>query len=131
MATSMIDGESLRNDGFYVIRSAIDPHLVKRLADACEAAFGSMDLGVLASSAGGHVYAARNLLESVPSLKTFWQTGFLSDVLQAVLGEQFGLVRVLYFDKPPNRTWALPWHKDLAIAVKDNSGALHSCSVQP
>jgi ectoine hydroxylase-related dioxygenase (phytanoyl-CoA dioxygenase family) len=30
------------------------------------------------------------------------------------------LVRVLYFDKPPARTWGLPWHKDLTIAVRDN-----------
>lgn len=36
------------------------------------------------------------------------------------LGTQAGLVRVLYFDKPPDRSWSLPWHKDLTIAVKDN-----------
>jgi ectoine hydroxylase-related dioxygenase (phytanoyl-CoA dioxygenase family) len=38
----------------------------------------------------------------------------------AVLGDGFGLVRVLFFDKPPDRTWSLPWHKDLTIAVRDN-----------
>ena len=27
---------------------------------------------------------------------------------------------MLYFDKPPGESWALPWHKDLAIAVRDN-----------
>src|SRR5262249_11408360 len=32
-----------------------------------------------------------------------------------------GLVRVLYFDKPPGQSWALPWHKDLTIAVRDNA----------
>src|SRR5262249_58384817 len=30
------------------------------------------------------------------------------------------LVRVLFFDKPPERSWALPWHKDLTVAVRDN-----------
>jgi ectoine hydroxylase-related dioxygenase (phytanoyl-CoA dioxygenase family) len=30
------------------------------------------------------------------------------------------LVRALFFDKPPDQTWALPWHKDLTIAVRDN-----------
>jgi ectoine hydroxylase-related dioxygenase (phytanoyl-CoA dioxygenase family) len=29
-------------------------------------------------------------------------------------------VRTLFFDKPPDRTWALPWHKDLTVAVRDN-----------
>jgi ectoine hydroxylase-related dioxygenase (phytanoyl-CoA dioxygenase family) len=44
----------------------------------------------------------------------------LLNALRAILGERFGLVRVLYFDKPPGESWALPWHKDLAIAVVDN-----------
>jgi ectoine hydroxylase-related dioxygenase (phytanoyl-CoA dioxygenase family) len=33
---------------------------------------------------------------------------------------QRSVVRVLFFDKPPQQTWALPWHKDLTIAVRDN-----------
>jgi ectoine hydroxylase-related dioxygenase (phytanoyl-CoA dioxygenase family) len=41
--------------------------------------------------------------------------------LLELLGSEFGLVRVLYFDKPPGETWALPWHKDLTIAVRDNT----------
>jgi ectoine hydroxylase-related dioxygenase (phytanoyl-CoA dioxygenase family) len=27
------------------------------------------------------------------------------------------VVRVLYFDKPPGHSWALPWHKDYSLAV--------------
>jgi hypothetical protein len=26
----------------------------------------------------------------------------------------------LYFDKPPEQSWALPWHKDMTIAVRNN-----------
>lgn len=37
-----------------------------------------------------------------------------------VLGERAGLVRALFFDKPPDRAWSLPWHRDRTIAVKDN-----------
>ena len=29
-----------------------------------------------------------------------------------------GVVRVLYFDKPPGHSWALPWHKDYSLAVQ-------------
>ena len=43
--------------------------------------------------------------------------------MHSILGDQFGLVRVLFFDTPPDRSCALPWHKDTAIAVKDNSTA--------
>src|SRR4029077_6153806 len=37
-----------------------------------------------------------------------------------VLGPSAGLVRGLYFDKPPEQSWALPFHRDKTIAVRDN-----------
>lgn len=72
----------------------------------------------------GAVYAARNVLELVPELLHHWQTPQLIDLLYQVLGEEAGLVRALYFDKPPEQTWGLPWHKDLLIAIDSNSTEL-------
>lgn len=69
---------------------------------------------------GGAVYACRNVLELCPSLVTAWRTAPLIDLLHRVLGSNAGLVRGLYFDKPPEQTWALPWHKDLTIAVRED-----------
>lgn len=124
----LLDIESLCDDGFYLMRSAVGSDLACELIVACESVFQIDDGGTRARSSRGHVYAARNLLDAVPQLKTFWQTGRLSEVLRLTLGERLGLVRVLYFDKPPDRTWSLPWHKDLAIAVKDHTVQLNACS---
>ena len=49
-----------------------------------------------------------------------WRQPPLPELLEAVLGLGCGLVRGLFFDKPPERSWSLPWHKDLTIAVRDN-----------
>jgi hypothetical protein len=68
----------------------------------------------------GVVYAARNILRLWPQAATFWRRPALLDALAVVLGPRFGLVRILFFDKPPQQTWALPWHKDLTIAVRNN-----------
>lgn len=106
-------------DGYKLIYKAVDEATVDALNVACKAAFEAEN--EFARSSLGHVYAARNLLNCVPLVRTFWQFGVLREFLQAELGERFGLVRVLFFDKPPDRTWALPWHKDTAIAVKNNS----------
>ena len=54
-------------------------------------------------------------------VSTVWRDEPLLSFLRKHLGEDFGLVRALFFDKPPDRTWNLPWHKDTSIAVKDNS----------
>ena len=66
------------------------------------------------------VYAARNVLDWFPPARELWQTPPLTDLLGEVLGPDYGLTRALFFDKPPNRSWSLPWHKDLTIAVQDN-----------
>lgn len=71
-------------------------------------------------SQAGHVYGARNLLALWPRVATVWRHPPLPKVLAEVLGADCGLVRVLYFDKPPDRSWALPWHKDLTIAVREH-----------
>ena len=44
----------------------------------------------------------------------------MQEFVAAVLGSNAGMVRALYFDKPPDRSWSLPWHRDRTIAVKRN-----------
>lgn len=67
----------------------------------------------------GEVYAARNVLTLCPAVIECWRTPVLSHFVTEVLGREAGLVRALYFDKPPAQSWALPWHKDQLIAVDD------------
>lgn len=113
--------DQLDRDGYFIMSSAVPLTTAEALTLACETAFDIEDGTDRARSSRGHVYAARNLLDAVPMVRTFWQTGVLRSTLKTVLGAEFGLVRVLFFDKPPDRTWGLPWHKDTAISVHDNS----------
>ena len=73
----------------------------------------------LRSQSGG-VYGARNVLELWPPVRQLWRQPPLGSVLEELLGSELGLVRVLYFDKPPGQSWSLPWHKDMTIAVRNN-----------
>lgn len=107
---------------------AILPHVFSAL-EVDELAFGLDDVmhraaepeGPIRDKAGT-VYAGRNLLRLFEPAKTIWRRSPLLELLRDVLGPEFGLVRALFFDKPPERTWALPWHKDLTIAVKPHLG---------
>lgn len=74
---------------------------------------------VLAS--GNGIYAARNLT-SLWSEYGKW--AFHPCIVWAIsrfAGEGFGLVRAIYFDKNPGTPWGLPWHQDLAIAVREHA----------
>lgn len=86
--------------------------LTHALAEPCEA--------TSVRSRAGNVYAARNLLQLWPAAAHVWRRPPLPELLRDILGPGFGLVRVLFFDKPPEQSWSLPWHKDMTIAVRDN-----------
>jgi ectoine hydroxylase-related dioxygenase (phytanoyl-CoA dioxygenase family) len=109
-------------DGYFLLHDAVPAETVGRLLDVCRGFFEDDSQGVLARSSRGHVYAARNLIQSVPEVSTVWQCEILLSFLRERLGESFGLVRALFFDKPPDRTWSLAWHKDTSIAVKSHAG---------
>jgi hypothetical protein len=110
----------IQQEGFYLLTRALDADRVHELRDRCGNFLRSSDAQDYARSSRGHIYAARNLLDAVPEVRNVWQTGVLLDTLRGVLGNGLGLVRVLFFDKPPGRTWGLPWHKDMSIAVAEH-----------
>lgn len=113
---------NLDRDGFCLLHHAVDAVTIQRLLAVFDDVFEDESQSVLARSSRGHVYAARNLIDSIPEVKTVWQVDPMLTLLREVLGDGLGLVRALFFDKPPERTWNLPWHKDTSIAVKDHSG---------
>lgn len=107
-------------DGFVVLPGVYNFLEVEAILSALEASF-QMPEGTSAIRAqSGNVYAARNVIGLWREAATIWCKQPLADALNSILGPEFGLVRVMYFDKPPEHTWALPWHKDLTIAVRDN-----------
>ena len=110
---------TLDRDGFSLVRGAFTPTECDRLLAEWAAACASDGTGVMRSAAGT-VYGARNVLDLWPAAVRVVRQPALREAVRAALGPGFGLVRVLYFDKPPGESWALPWHKDLAVAVKDN-----------
>jgi hypothetical protein len=111
---------NLRDLGYALLPQAVTPalaaELAARLTDSLQT---ESDQGSPLASRGT-VYAARNPLEVISNVESLWQGSALGDFLSQVLGTEFGLVRGLFFDKPPGRSWWLPWHKDLTIAVKNN-----------
>jgi phytanoyl-CoA dioxygenase PhyH len=111
----------LERDGYTVLPSVFSKQAVAHMVRSLEDIFGDR-AGAEASIRGdeGAVYAARNILTLWPEAAEVWRVSPLTESLAAALGPNFGLVRILFFDKPPRQTWALPWHKDLTIAVRDN-----------
>ena len=109
-------------DGFAVIERVYDRDECQRLATELLASLADCaDESTALRRADGTLYGARNLLDVFPEAAKVWRREPIVALLADVLGPRFGLVRGLYFDKPPRSTWSLPWHRDLTIAVADHS----------
>ncbi len=106
--------------GFALIPQGISEREVATLTTAIEQALHATTDDAVALRNRGGIYGARNILEICPSTALAWQTPSLLALLRESLGDEFGLVRGLYFDKPPERSWSLPWHQDLTIAVRQH-----------
>jgi hypothetical protein len=121
MRNNTIWFDALERDGYTVLPNVFTDQAVARMIHSLERIFGDR-IGEESSIRGdeGAIYAARNVLTLWPEAANVWRVALLTNALAAVLGPSFGLVRILFFDKPPRQTWALPWHKDLTIAVRDN-----------
>jgi hypothetical protein len=111
--------QRIARDGFLVLPGVFGSAAVAAMLEGLARAFASRQQGAIRSEAGS-LYAARNVLSLWPEVATAWRQTPLPEALAAILGACFGLVRTLFFDKPPDGTWALPWHKDVTIAVRDN-----------
>ena len=111
--------KTLDSEGFYTIAGVISDDQCDQLLRQIETASESNTASIRSSK--GTVYAARNLIETLHDLPSLIQSTGLDNHLRHAIGDSFGLVRVLYFDKPSDRSWSLPLHKDLTIAVQDNS----------
>jgi len=107
--------------GFAILPRAFSPERAASLASDLAQALPHAGRSVLQSR--GHVYGVRNLIDVWPPALTVAQDPALRESVSGLLGEGFGLVRSLFFDKPPGRTWSLPWHRDLTIAVREARGS--------
>lgn len=112
--------QSMEREGYVLLRGVFDAAEMARIAAELDDAIRKDQTHMAAVARGDVVVAARNVLEVYPPAKSLWRRPAVVEFLTAVLGSGFGLMRGLYFDKPPGKSWALPWHQDRAIAVKQN-----------
>jgi len=113
--------ELLANDGYVIVFAVYAAEECRNFATQIPAALEACeDEASSLRRANGTIYGARNLLDLFPLACELWRRPPIVELLSSVLGPTFGLVRGLFFDKPPASSWSLPWHRDLTIAVREH-----------
>jgi hypothetical protein len=100
--------------GFAVLRDVLhDDQVMKQLAILAQS---SDSPGV---SRRGQVYAIRHLLELVPAVRELADSLPVRRLVGPLLGPNAFPVQGIFFDKPADANWKVPWHQDLSIPVKE------------
>jgi ectoine hydroxylase-related dioxygenase (phytanoyl-CoA dioxygenase family) len=63
------------------------------------------------------LFAIRQFLKSVPEVKRLIFNDKLKSMIRNLFGEQYFVVKSIYFDKPEKSNWFVAWHQDLTISV--------------
>jgi hypothetical protein len=113
--------QQIENEGFAVLPGALSAALVCAIQSELDLALeGAAEAAGPMRSGHELVAASRNLVQLWPGAIELARCAAISQAVVGILGPGCGLVRALYFDKPPGRSWSLPWHKDMTVAVRDN-----------
>jgi ectoine hydroxylase-related dioxygenase (phytanoyl-CoA dioxygenase family) len=113
--------DRLTTDGYALLTGVFGPSEVALAREACAVALADhAGESAVLSRAGAEPHGARDLLRLWPGAAGLAHAPVLASAIRRTLGPDAGLVRALYFDKPPGHGWALPWHRDTTIAVKSH-----------
>ncbi len=117
--TSLAPADRLKTSGYVLLSGVFTSNEMQSLADRLSLALEADQPSVLRSR--GETYGSRDLVALVPEVCQIPRQPVLKQFVTEILGPEAGIVRALFFDKPPGRRWSLPWHQDRTIAVKNNA----------
>ncbi|MFT3947356.1 MAG: phytanoyl-CoA dioxygenase family protein [Agriterribacter sp.] len=63
------------------------------------------------------VFAIRQFLKEIPDVIQLIFNDKLKHIITALFGNNYFAVKSIYFDKPENSNWYVPYHQDLTISV--------------
>lgn len=110
-------------NGYCVLASAVTTEVCHRvgreIADLLNSDFNdSIEAGGSSARSSRSYVGARNLQQKWDGWRQITESPSVAEFAGSILGFRAGLVRILYFDKPPGKGWSLALHKDRTIAVK-------------
>ncbi|QDT08565.1 phytanoyl-CoA dioxygenase family protein [Planctomycetes bacterium K23_9] len=113
------DCSVLERDGYITLKRVVSAVDCLRLIREIDEAARQAERDFISSSRR-KIVGGRNLLSQWHGWRSLLQETILADLVLQTLGEQAGVVRALFFDKPPGEGWSLALHKDRTIAVKEH-----------
>jgi ectoine hydroxylase-related dioxygenase (phytanoyl-CoA dioxygenase family) len=103
----------IAQNGFTVIEDAFSPECINSLINIIEQADTSKPTFRKTSA----LFAIRQFLKELPEVISPIFTKQLLNIIDELFGNDYFIVKSIYFDKPGSSNWFVSYHQDLTISV--------------
>lgn len=105
--------EQLSNEGFTIINNVFTNKETETLILLIQSADTAKDMFRKTND----LFAIRQCLKEIPNLASLVFNSRMLQIISELFGEEYFIVKSIYFDKPPQSNWFVAWHQDLTISV--------------
>lgn len=113
MDAFQINKSELGQKGFSIIDSVYSEEEINSILKFIE----SQDSSSPTFRKSEDLFAIRQFIKDFPEIKKLVFNEKLKSVISSIAGEDFFIVKSIYFDKPETSNWFVAYHQDLTISV--------------
>ena len=108
-----INKKELNLLGFSVINNVYNKSEIESISDF----ISNLDTSNPIFRKSEDLFAIRQFIKEVPKIKDLIFTKNLIEIIKSIGGEDYFVVKSIYFDKPEKSNWFVSYHQDLTISV--------------
>lgn len=109
----MTNKEQLDELGFTVLNDIFEDKEIENILTA----INSADNSKATFRKSNDLFAIRQFLKEIPDVNKFVFTDKFKSTIKNLIGDNFFVVKSIYFDKPEKSNWFVSYHQDLTISV--------------
>ncbi|MBW7676679.1 phytanoyl-CoA dioxygenase family protein [Chryseobacterium chendengshani] len=99
--------------GFSVISNVFSEEEIEKISTVIQ----NIDTSKETFRKSEDLFAIRQFLKEVPEVKDLIFNENLKTIIKEIFGENYFVVKSIYFDKPEKSNWYVAYHQDLTISV--------------
>lgn len=105
--------DDLLNKGFTVIENVFTVDEIKLIINFID----EIDKNKQTFRKTADLFAIRRFLKEIPEVKNLVFNYRCKLIIKEIFGDDYFVVKSIYFDKPEGSNWFVAWHQDLTISV--------------
>lgn len=99
--------------GFTVLENIYSHSEIAKISEAIQ----NIDTSKETFRKSEDLFAIRQFLKEIPEVKELIFNDHLKHIISEIFGEDYFVVKSIYFDKPEKSNWYVAYHQDLTISV--------------